>query len=54
LRDVKEFSDKIARHPEILGVGGAVKPSNGLKDSEVLEGNGGGIRQTGGILRGRN
>jgi hypothetical protein len=25
------FSDKIARHPEVLGVRGALKPSNGLK-----------------------
>jgi phospholipid/cholesterol/gamma-HCH transport system substrate-binding protein len=36
LRDLREFSDKVARNPEILGVGGAVRPSGGLKDSEVL------------------
>jgi phospholipid/cholesterol/gamma-HCH transport system substrate-binding protein len=36
LRDLREFSDKIARNPELLGVGGAVRPSSGLKDSEVL------------------
>lgn len=31
-RDVRVFSDKIARHPEILGVSGAMKGSSGLKD----------------------
>jgi phospholipid/cholesterol/gamma-HCH transport system substrate-binding protein len=36
LRDLREFSDKIARHPELLGVGGAMRPSSGLKDSELL------------------
>lgn len=36
LRDLREFSDKVARNPEILGVGGAVRPSAGLKDSEIL------------------
>lgn len=36
LRDLREFSDKVARNPEILGVGGAVRPSAGLKDSELL------------------
>lgn len=36
LRDLHEFSDKIARNPEILGVGGAVRPSKGLKDAEIL------------------
>jgi ABC-type transporter Mla subunit MlaD len=33
LRDFEVFADKIARHPESLGVGGAVRPSSGLKDS---------------------
>ena len=32
LRDVEVFADKIARHPELLGVGGAVSPSGGLKE----------------------
>lgn len=32
LRDVEVFADKIARHPESLGVGGAVRPSAGLKE----------------------
>ncbi|GIX03995.1 MAG: hypothetical protein KatS3mg113_1001 [Planctomycetaceae bacterium] len=36
MRDLREFSDKIARNPELLGVGGAVRPSSGLKDSELL------------------
>ena len=30
--DVEIFADKIARHPEALGVGGALRPSNGLKE----------------------
>jgi phospholipid/cholesterol/gamma-HCH transport system substrate-binding protein len=36
LKDLREFSDKVARNPELLGVGGAVRPSNGLKDNEML------------------
>ena len=36
LRDMREFSDKVARNPELLGVGGAVRPSAGLKDTELL------------------
>jgi len=31
LKDLEVFTDKIARHPESLGVGGAVRPSSGLK-----------------------
>lgn len=31
LRDLEVFTDKIARHPESLGVGGAVRPSSGIK-----------------------
>jgi phospholipid/cholesterol/gamma-HCH transport system substrate-binding protein len=31
LRDVEVFADKIARHPEALGISGAVKPSTGIK-----------------------
>jgi len=31
LKDVEVFADKIARHPESLGVGGAVRPGSGLK-----------------------
>ena len=33
LRDVNVFTDKIARHPESLGVRGAISPSSGLKES---------------------
>jgi phospholipid/cholesterol/gamma-HCH transport system substrate-binding protein len=32
-RDVGVFADKIARHPELLGIGGAVNPSSGLKEA---------------------
>jgi phospholipid/cholesterol/gamma-HCH transport system substrate-binding protein len=31
LKDFEVFSDKMARHPEVIGVGGAVRPSSGLK-----------------------
>jgi phospholipid/cholesterol/gamma-HCH transport system substrate-binding protein len=32
IRDMRVFSDKVARHPELLGVGGALRGSSGLKD----------------------
>lgn len=32
-RDLEVFADKIARKPETLGVGGALRPSTGLKES---------------------
>jgi phospholipid/cholesterol/gamma-HCH transport system substrate-binding protein len=32
MRDVEVFADKIARHPELLGVRGAIVPSVGLKE----------------------
>jgi ABC-type transporter Mla subunit MlaD len=32
LKDVSVFVDKLARHPETLGVGGAIRPSDGLKN----------------------
>ncbi len=32
LRDVEIFADKIARHPEALGLGGAIRPGTGLKE----------------------
>lgn len=35
--DLRIFSDKIARHPELLGVRGAVKGSSGLKDAPEIE-----------------
>ena len=31
-RDLRIFSDRIARHPELMGVGGAMNPSSGVKD----------------------
>jgi phospholipid/cholesterol/gamma-HCH transport system substrate-binding protein len=41
VQDMREFSDKVARRPEILGVGGAIQPSNGLRDTELIEQSGG-------------
>lgn len=35
--DLREFSDKVARRPEILGVGGALRPSSGLRDDEIRQ-----------------
>jgi ABC-type transporter Mla subunit MlaD len=32
LRDVEVFTDKIARHPEALGLSGVIRPSAGLKE----------------------
>lgn len=32
-RDLEVFADKVARRPEILGVGGALRPNTGLKES---------------------
>lgn len=32
-RDIEVFADKIARRPEIIGIGGAIRPSSGLKDA---------------------
>jgi len=42
--DLRIFSDKIARHPELLGVRGAIKGSSGLKG---VDANGRPIQQTG-------
>jgi phospholipid/cholesterol/gamma-HCH transport system substrate-binding protein len=33
LADLKVFTDKLARHPELLGVRGAISPSSGLKEA---------------------
>jgi len=41
IRDMRVFADKVARHPELIGVAGAISPSSGLKDEEQK------IRQTG-------
>jgi phospholipid/cholesterol/gamma-HCH transport system substrate-binding protein len=32
-RDLEVFADKVARRPELIGVGGALRGSSGLKDS---------------------
>ena len=32
-QDLQVFADKVARRPEVIGVGGAVRPSAGLKES---------------------
>jgi phospholipid/cholesterol/gamma-HCH transport system substrate-binding protein len=32
VHDIEVFTDKLARHPELIGVGGAIRGSNGLKD----------------------
>jgi phospholipid/cholesterol/gamma-HCH transport system substrate-binding protein len=33
LKDAEVFADKIARHPELIGAGGAIRPSSGLKEA---------------------
>jgi phospholipid/cholesterol/gamma-HCH transport system substrate-binding protein len=48
LRDVRVFSDRIARHPELLGISGAIKGSNGLKDASEATPGRQTILQTGG------
>lgn len=37
VKDLQVFSDKIARHPELIGVGGALKGSSGLKNEPEFE-----------------
>ena len=37
VQDMRVFTDKVARRPELLGVGGALRPSSGLKDDELIE-----------------
>jgi phospholipid/cholesterol/gamma-HCH transport system substrate-binding protein len=37
VRDVHIFTDKVARHPELLGVSGAIRGSSGVKDSNEDE-----------------
>ena len=32
LKDIEVFSDKLARHPESIGLGGAIRPGSGLKN----------------------
>lgn len=33
LRDMEIFADKLARHPELIGLGGAIRPSSGMKET---------------------
>jgi phospholipid/cholesterol/gamma-HCH transport system substrate-binding protein len=33
LCDVEIFADKLARHPELIGIGGVVRPGSGLKEA---------------------
>lgn len=37
IRDLRVFSDKVARHPELIGVSGALRGSSGLKYPEDAE-----------------
>ena len=39
VEDMHIFSDKVARHPELLGVSGAMRGSSGLKDPAEAESN---------------
>jgi hypothetical protein len=32
MKDFETFADKLARHPEAIGLGGVVRPGSGLKD----------------------
>jgi phospholipid/cholesterol/gamma-HCH transport system substrate-binding protein len=34
MEDLRIFSDKIARHPELLGVSGVIEPSSGIKNAD--------------------
>lgn len=38
LKDFETFADKLARHPEALGIGGVVRPGSGLKDAPTPPG----------------
>jgi len=35
VRDMRVFSDKVARHPELLGVSGYLRGSSGLKEAKI-------------------
>lgn len=37
LRDLRIFADRVARHPEILGVSGAIQGSSGLKEASEAD-----------------
>jgi phospholipid/cholesterol/gamma-HCH transport system substrate-binding protein len=33
VKDMEVFADKLARHPELIGAGGIIRPSSGLKEA---------------------
>ena len=37
VKDLRIFSDKVARHPELIGVGGALRGSSGLKEPPIRQ-----------------
>ncbi|WP_437202855.1 MlaD family protein [Planctomicrobium sp. SH664] len=37
LRDVRVFTDKVARHPEVLGFSGALRGSSGIKEAPEVQ-----------------
>ena len=39
VRDMRVFTDKVARHPELLGVSGAIRGSSGIKNAAEAEPN---------------
>ncbi|MEO1996419.1 MAG: MlaD family protein [Planctomycetaceae bacterium] len=49
MRDLRVFSDKVARHPELMGVSGALNGSSGLKNPEETPRKA--VRQTSGLRR---
>src|SRR5436309_3472685 len=38
LRDLEVFADKLARHPELIGIGGAINPSRGREAGRLPDG----------------
>jgi phospholipid/cholesterol/gamma-HCH transport system substrate-binding protein len=38
LKDLETFADKLARHPESIGVSGVIRPGSGLKDPPTASG----------------
>ena len=46
VNNVAIFTDKLARHPSVVGLGGALKKDTGLKDNPLDDGPDGEIPQT--------